>query len=143
LNTYFLSFRIFEQVTHALNTEFSLKIFKLVGGSLPASYAYGSTPDLSEGNFCHGLEMKFISPLGWIQQAGASETAAKSATSCFTVLSVSDHKSLGRSLYFISTNFHTELKPQVNVSHNMNSPVFTLYTTMGIERGQKRSFALI
>ena len=60
-------------------------------------------------DFCDGLEIKFISPLGWIQQAGASETAAKSATPCFTVLSVSDSKSLGTSLYFISTNFHTEL----------------------------------
>jgi len=28
--------------------------------------------------------MKFASPLGWIQQAGASETAAKSVTPCFT-----------------------------------------------------------
>jgi len=28
--------------------------------------------------------MKFASPLGWIQQAGASERAAKSVTPCFT-----------------------------------------------------------
>jgi len=85
--------------------------------------------------------MKSISPLGWIQQAGASETATKSATPCFTVLSVSDYKSLGTSLYFISSNFYTELKPQVNVSHDTNSPVFTLYTIMGLGRGQKRSLA--
>jgi len=34
----------------------------------------------------------------------------------------------------MSTNFHTELKPQVNVSHDMNSPAFTLYATMGVRR---------
>jgi len=28
-------------------------------------------------------------------------------------------------LYFIITNFHTELKPQVKVSHGMNFPAFT------------------
>jgi len=28
-----------------------------------------------------------------------------------------------------------ELKPQVNVSHDIDSPVFTLYTTMGVVRG--------
>jgi len=27
-----------------------------------------------------------------------------------------------------------ELKPQVNVSHDMNSPTFTPYTTMGVGR---------
>jgi len=32
------------------------------------------------------------------------------------------------SSYFIITDFHTELKPQVNVSHDMNFPTFTLYT---------------
>jgi len=30
---------------------------------------------------CNGLEIKFTSPLGRIQQAGAPETAAKSVTS--------------------------------------------------------------
>ena len=44
-------------------------------------YGICSMPDLSERNFCNGLEMKFTSPLGVIQQA---ETAAKSVTPCFT-----------------------------------------------------------
>jgi len=34
---YFLSFRIFEQLALALKTEFALKLFKLGGGSPPAS----------------------------------------------------------------------------------------------------------
>jgi len=45
-------------------------------------------------------------------------------------------------LYFIITKFHTELQPQVNVSHDMNSLVFTiLYTQPWTlkEEGQKRS----
>jgi len=29
----------------------------------------------------------------------------------------------------------TELKPQVHVSHDINSPAFALYTTMGVGRG--------
>jgi len=70
---------------------------------------------------------KFTSLLGEIKQAGASETAGKSVTPCFTL--VSDHKRLDTSLYFMITNFHTELnKPQENVNHVMNSPTFTLYT---------------
>jgi len=28
-------------------------------------------------------------------------------------------------LYFVSTNFHTELEPQVNVSYDMIFPAFT------------------
>jgi len=47
-------------------------------------YSICSTPELPERNFCDGLEEKFTSPLGWIQQAGASVTAAKSVTPCFT-----------------------------------------------------------
>ena len=35
-------------------------------------------------NFCDGLEMKLTPPLDGIQQAGATETAAKSVTPCFT-----------------------------------------------------------
>ena len=69
---------------------------------------------------------KFTSLLGEIQQAGASETAGKSVTPCFTL--VSDYKRLDAMLYFIITNFHTKLKLQENVSHDMNSPTFTLYT---------------
>jgi len=37
-------------------------------------------------------------------------------------------------LYLIITNFYTELKPQVKVSHGMNSPAFTLYTMFDHER---------
>jgi len=37
------------------------------------------------GEFCDGLEMKFTSPLGEMQQAGAPETAAESFAPCFTL----------------------------------------------------------
>jgi len=43
---------------------------------------------------------------------------------------------LDTSLYFIIANFHTKLNPQVNVSHDMNSPVFALYTTFDFNNGQ-------
>ena len=69
---------------------------------------------------------KFTSLLGEIQQAGELERAGKSVTSCFAL--VSDYKRLDTRSYFIITNFHTELKPQENVSHDMNPPTFTLYT---------------
>jgi len=69
---------------------------------------------------------KFASILGEIQRVGASETAGKSVTPCFTF--VSDYKRLDTMSYFIITSFHTELKAQENVSHDMNSPTFTLYT---------------
>jgi len=69
---------------------------------------------------------KFTSLLREIQQAGASETAGKSVTPCFTL--VSGYKRLDTMSYFIFTNFYTEIKPQENVSHDMNSPTFTLYT---------------
>jgi len=36
---------------------------------------------------------------------------------------VSGHKQINKK---ITTNFHMELKPQENVSHNMNSPAFTV-----------------
>ena len=58
-----------------------------------------------ERNFCDGLEIMFTSLLGEIQQAGASETAGKSVTPCFTL--VSDYKRLDTMSYFIITNFHT------------------------------------
>jgi len=41
-------------------------------------------------NFCDGLEIRFPSLLGEIQQTGASETARKSVIPCFTL--VSDYK---------------------------------------------------
>jgi len=44
------------------------------------------------------------------------------------LLSVSDYKRLGTSSYFIITNLHTELKPQVNANHGMNPAEFALYT---------------
>jgi len=42
-----------------------------------------SMPELPEKNFCDCLEMKYTSPLGWIQQAGAPETAAEKRFSLF------------------------------------------------------------
>jgi len=42
------------------------------------------------------------------------------------LLLVSDYKHLDTSLYFIITNLHTELKPQVNASRDMNSLAFTM-----------------
>jgi len=95
-----------------------------------------STPELSKRNLCDGLEIKFTTPSGQIQRAGAPETVEKSVTPHFT--SVSDYKRLDTSSYFIIANFHTELKPQENVSHDMNSPTFTLYTTMVIGTGRGR-----
>ena len=41
-------------------------------------------------------------------------------------LSVSDYKHLDTSLYFIITNLHTDLKPQVNASHDKNSLTFPM-----------------
>jgi len=84
-------------------------------------------PELSERNFCHGLEMKLALPLVGILQDGAPETAVKSVTPCF--FSVSIYKRLGTSLYYLTAIFHMELKLQVKISHSMNSPAFTLYTT--------------
>jgi len=40
-------------------------------------------PELSETNFCDGLEMKLAMPLVGILQDGAPETAVESATPCF------------------------------------------------------------
>jgi len=51
------------------------------------------------------------------------------------VLSVSDYKRVYTSLYFIITNFHMEHKPQIMVSHGMNSTAFTLHTML-INHGQ-------
>jgi len=48
------------------------------------------------------------------------------------LVSVSDSKCACTSWYFIITNFHTELKAQVKISHGMNSPAFKLYTTFGL-----------
>jgi len=42
------------------------------------------------------------------------------------LLSVRDYKHLDTSLYFIITNLHTELKPQVNASHDMESLALTM-----------------
>ena len=57
----------------------------------------------------------------------------KVVTPCFTL--VSDYKQLDTKSYFIITNFHTELKRQENISNDINSPTFTLYTTMGLGWG--------
>jgi len=82
-------------------------------------------PELSERNFCDGLEIKFTSPLGEIQQVGLKQ---QRKALLLVLLSVSDHKRLDTSSYFIIIRFHTELKPQLSISHDMNSPTFTLYT---------------
>jgi len=50
-------------------------------------------------NVCDGLEIKLTSLSGEIQQAGASETAGKNVTPCFTL--VSDYKRLDTRSYFI------------------------------------------
>ena len=71
-------------------------------------YSVCSMPDLSERNVGDGDEIKSTSPLGGIQQAGGPETTAKSVTPCFAF--GSDYKHVHISLYFIITNFHTELK---------------------------------
>jgi len=47
-------------------------------------YSIFRMPELSEMNFCDGLEMKFTSPLGGIQQAGVPATAVKSVIPRFT-----------------------------------------------------------
>ena len=71
--------------------------------------------------------MKLAIPLLGIQQDGSLETAVKSVTPCFfSVIS----KRLDTSLYFLIGNFHTELKLQVNVSHDMNCPASTQNTTL-------------
>jgi len=59
---------------------------KLVRPARPCRVIYSifSMPEFLSTNFCDGLEMKFASPSVGIQQAGAPETAAKSATPCFT-----------------------------------------------------------
>jgi len=44
------------------------------------------------------------------------------------LLSVSDCKRLDTCFYFIITNFHRDLEPQVKVSRDMSSPAFTQYT---------------
>ena len=87
-----------------------------------------STPELSERRemFAMGLKLWVYILLGEIQQAGASEIAGKSVTPCSTL--VSDYKRLDTMSYFIITNFHTDLKPQENVTHDMISPTFALYT---------------
>jgi len=45
-------------------------------------YSICSTPEISERNFCDGLEANFAPPLGGMQQVDAAETAAKSVISC-------------------------------------------------------------
>jgi len=42
------------------------------------------------------------------------------------LFSVIDYKRSNTTLYFIITNFHMELKPQVKVSNDMNSPACKL-----------------
>ena len=49
--------------------------------ALPSYYI--PAPELSEKNFCDGLEIKLASSLGGIYQAYAPETDVKSVTTCF------------------------------------------------------------
>ena len=78
--------------------------------------------------------MKFASsPLGGIQEAGSSETAAESVAPflyCRLALHARRYKlqvSLSQRVdaSFMITNLHTELKPQETVSHGMTFPAFT------------------
>jgi len=59
------------------------------------------------------------------------------------LLSVSDHKRLDTSLYFIIICFHTELKPQLSIIHDMNSPTFTLYTQRLALEVEKKKRSLV
>ena len=90
-----LRFKAYKTYITAILTRLLLKLcknknlrwsFKSEANAADKGKLYGtcSTPELSERNFCDRVEMKFTSPLGGIHQAGASETAAKSVTPCFT-----------------------------------------------------------
>jgi len=57
-----------------------------------SNYCICSTVGLTERNFCDGIEMKFTSPMGGILQASVSETAARSVTPCFTLVSDCKHR---------------------------------------------------
>ena len=46
-------------------------------------YSNCSKPEISERNFCGGLEMNFTSSISGIEQARASDAAAKSVSPCF------------------------------------------------------------
>jgi len=46
-------------------------------------YSFCSTAEISDINFCDGLEIKFTSPLCRIQYTGVPETVAKSGAPCF------------------------------------------------------------
>jgi len=65
---------------------------------------------LSERKFCDDLKVKFASPVGGIQLAGAPVTATKKRYS-LCLFAVGDYKRLDTRFYFITNNFHTELKP--------------------------------
>jgi len=71
--------------------------------------------------------MKFTSPLGGKQHVGVPETATHDVYSLFYFRLVIYKRSYTR-MYCIITNFRTELKPQVKVSYDMNSPDFTPHT---------------
>jgi len=89
------------------------------------------------------LEKSFQRPcrFRWLQKVGPPETLAEALL--LVLLSVSDYKRVYASLYFITTNFNTELKPQVKVSHGMNSPAFTLYATFDKSSSVSNHTALI
>jgi len=63
-----------------------------------------------------------------MKQVGAAETAAESFISFFTC-GYSDYNRLDTSFIIANVNVYTELKPQRKVSHDINYPAFTPYTT--------------
>jgi len=78
------------------------------------------------GIFALVLKWVFIT-IRWDTASWCARNSCEQGYSLF-LLSVSDHKCLDTSLYFIITNFHTEFKHQVKASHDNNSPACTLYT---------------
>jgi len=84
-------------------------------------YSICSTPEMSERNFCDGLKIKFTSPLGGIQQAGAPKTAVKSVRLLVFIVVV-DFKRLQFDLCFIITNFHTELNQTLCTVQMLENP---------------------
>ena len=73
----------------AISTHFVLKLYKNLRCSFQATtdaaikgkiYSICSMPEFLAWIVCSGLKTKFTLPLGGLQEAGATETAAKSGT---------------------------------------------------------------
>ena len=82
------------------------------------------------GIFAMVLKWNLHHPQVWYSKLVRLKQLQKALTPCF--LSVSDYKRVYASLYFIITNFYTELNPQVKVSHGMHLH----YTQYFINHGQ-------